>query len=135
MKLSQAVKPDCAEHNTQAHATVLGPSTYCSLRSRLLTGSQKTVPPIESGLPNHYEPDEGIERNAKNSERYCRYSTRISRFITSARLRDPRLSVGNDIISVDKFEAVSRTLIYNRTGDRLAEEAKPISTIGNSFAY
>jgi hypothetical protein len=33
------------------------------------------------------------------------------------------------------FETFWRTMVYNRTGDSLAEEVVPDSTVGNSFAY
>ena len=56
--------------------------------------------------------------------------------MTKARLlSDPSLSVGDDVMSGDTFETFWRTMVYNRTGDSLAEEVVPDSTVGYSFAY
>lgn len=49
-------------------------------------------------------------------------------------LSDPSLSLGDDIISGDMFQAFWRTLVYNRVGDSFAEEVRPDSAVGFSFA-
>lgn len=73
---------------------------------------------------------------AKNLEQRYLSSIRILRFITSARLlSDPSLSLGDDVMSGDMFDAFWRTMIYNRTGDNFTEEVVPDSTVGYSFGY
>lgn len=85
---------------------------------------------VKSGILN------GNGSETDNLERYYQYSINMLRFITTARLlSDPKLSLGDDVMSGDMFETFWRTMVYNRTGDSFVEEVVPDNTVGNSFAY
>ncbi|KAG6363981.1 hypothetical protein INS49_009084 [Diaporthe citri] len=89
-----------------------------------------TVAPTLLGTLN------GNKRGSDDLEQYYRHSINMLRFITTTRLLgDPSLSVGDDVMSGDKFETFWRTMVYNRTGDSFVEEVIPDSTIGISFGY
>lgn len=91
---------------------------------------KETVAPAVSDTLNDNE------RATDDLERDYRYSINILRFVTTARLLgDPSLSVGDDVMSGDKFKVFWRAMVYNRTGDSLVEEVVPDSIIGNSFGY